>query len=237
MNHRRKMTVFATILLLEATGCAFNPSTSIQKSTPSVEASVAPLVQEGKISLYASEEKNGVYHNITIDKGQGEQAQHYDWETVSNPGYEPMIHEQDLNGDGQAEMIVITTKGYGTGVYISEAHVIEPKDQTEITVEDALAYTKAHVSFSVVHQSGTSSIRATVTDQPAVELSLKATDKNELPQFGNIIDYRLDEDHTLTAEVAAQLADGEAVGTAILHYQWDAGAMKVSQITFEAVAL
>ncbi|WCT56389.1 hypothetical protein PQ456_02325 [Paenibacillus kyungheensis] len=236
MNHRRKMTVFATILLLEATGCAFNPGASIQKSTPSVEASVAPLVQEGKISLYASEEKDGLYHNIAIDEGQGEQAQHYDWETVSNPGYEPMIHEQDLNGDGQAEIIVITTKGYGTGVYISEAHVIEPKQQTEVAVEDALAYTKAHVSFSVVHKSGKSLVNANVTDQPAVELPLDPTDRNELPQFGNIIDYHVGEDQTLTAEVAAQLADGEAVGTAILHYRWDEGTMKVSQITFEAVA-
>lgn len=232
MNHRRTMTVFATFLLLEATGCALNPSTSIQKSTPSVEASVAPLVQEGKINLYASEEKDGLYHDIAIDEGQGDQVQHYDWETVSNPGYEPMIHEQDLNGDGEPEMIVITTKGYGTGVYISEAHVIERQQQTEVAVEDALAYTKAHVSFAIVNKAGESLIKAKVTDQPAVELTLDSNDINELPQFGNIIDYHLDQDQTLTAEVAAQLADGEAVGTAILHYQWDAGAMKVSQITF-----
>lgn len=234
MNHRRFLTILAAFTLLEATGCTFSPAPD-DSSTPA-RTSAAPLVQEGPIRLYASQNSDGVYHHITVENEKTGSSREYDWQTVSSPGYEPLVYHTDLNGDGGEEAIIITTRGYGTGTYITEPHIVDWNSTKELEVQDPLDYTSEQVSFSVLHQEGKQIVQARVPGQSPVSLPVNTTHSAELPQFGSVIRYYVDDKGLLNAEVAAQMSNGEAVAAAILQYSWQSGVLRVEDIALEPVA-
>ncbi len=236
MNHRRFLTILAAFVLLETTGCTFSPAPSPDDSSSPAHSSAAPLVQEGPIRLYASQNSDGVYHHITVEDEKTGRSRGYDWQTVSSPGYEPLVYQTDLNEDGEAEAVVITTRGYGTGTYITEPHIVDWNSTRELDVQDPLDYTRDQVSFSILHQEGKQIVQARVPGQPAVALPVNTSHSAELPQFGSVIRYYVDDHNKLNAEVAAQMSDGVAVGTVILQYGWQTGALRVEDIKLEAVA-
>ncbi|MHA0855536.1 hypothetical protein [Paenibacillus sp. CMAA1364] len=56
---------------------------------------------------------------------------------VTNPTYAPEIISTDLNRDGNHEIAVILTTGYGTGVYHNELILMDENTGEDIPVEDA----------------------------------------------------------------------------------------------------
>lgn len=65
-----------------------------------------------------------------------EQKRFFKWENVTNPAYGPQLTLADVDKDGREEIIVTLCKGYGTGVYEGEVHVVRQKWLEEILVEN-----------------------------------------------------------------------------------------------------
>ena len=64
---------------------------------------------------------------------------YFRWENVNNnPTYAPQLTLADLDKDGKEELIVQLCKGYGTGVYDGEVHVIRQEFFDEVLVENPI---------------------------------------------------------------------------------------------------
>ncbi|NIK71601.1 hypothetical protein [Paenibacillus sp. BK720] len=64
----------------------------------------------------------------------------FPWSNVTNPAYYPVIEVADLNEDGDNEIIVVLTKGYGTGDHAQEIHILSENDLKELMIEDPFYY-------------------------------------------------------------------------------------------------
>lgn len=60
----------------------------------------------------------------------------FSWESVTNPSYAPRLILSDLDKDGKEELIIQLCKGYGTGIFDGEVHVIRQTYFDEILVEN-----------------------------------------------------------------------------------------------------
>jgi len=61
------------------------------------------------------------------------------WENVSNTvSYSPELSLADLDKDGKEELIIQLCKGYGTGVFNGEVHVIRQESFDEVLVENPI---------------------------------------------------------------------------------------------------
>src|SRR5690606_26483502 len=66
------------------------------------------------ITLYAKK-MNGLFRDFKIAFKGGVYSRPF-WISVTNPTYAPQIIYEDINKDQKKELIIILTKGYGTGV-------------------------------------------------------------------------------------------------------------------------
>ena len=102
------------------------------------------------VTLYAKK-MNGLYTDFKIDF-QGSIISKPYWMNTTNPTWSPEIIYEDINRDGKKELIIILTKGTGTGVLEREVHVFQIQQQrfdnmqivmpVEVLVDDPIAYDK-----------------------------------------------------------------------------------------------
>lgn len=150
---------------------------------------------------------------------------------VTNPSYAPFIITQDLNGDGQKEIVITLTTGYGTGVYQSNVLVYTAEGDS-IPVEDAnTAFLKQF--------SGSYTAKGVEITLPANHYTIASerlmTEKEYLgdkPGIGSIMRYTV-ENGVLTATTAVQVSPAEFVGDLILKYSFKNGLFQAEHATFE----
>jgi hypothetical protein len=87
---------------------------------------------------YVKEDKSsGMYVGFILEIDGAKKF--YKWENVINPTYAPKLEISDLDKDGIGEIIVHLCKGYGTGVYDEEVHVVKQSPVfDEILVENPI---------------------------------------------------------------------------------------------------
>jgi len=101
-------------------------------------------VPEAEAKLYPFQEVNGMYDGFILEvKGK---RQYFDWKNVSNPTFAPQLLFNDINQDGEKELIIILTTGTGTGVHHEAIHVINPGTFAETDVEDPADIVKQNVN-------------------------------------------------------------------------------------------
>ena len=63
------------------------------------------------------------------------------WMNVTNPSYAPQVYYEDINKDEKKELIIILTKGYGTGLLDQEVIVfhIDNNQFGEVLVDNPMA--------------------------------------------------------------------------------------------------
>ena len=87
---------------------------------------------------YVKDDKDfGMYEGFILQIN-GEKK-YFRWKNVNNnTTYAPQLILADLDKDGKEEIIVQLCKGYGTGVYDGEVHVIRQKSFDEVLVENPI---------------------------------------------------------------------------------------------------
>jgi hypothetical protein len=87
---------------------------------------------------YVKDDKDfGMYEGFILQINSGEK--YFRWENVNNnTTYAPQLTLADLDKDGKEEIIVQLCKGYGTGVYDGEVHVIRQEFFDEVLVENPI---------------------------------------------------------------------------------------------------
>lgn len=143
MKKKFIVTIVGTMLL---SGCGVNNQStspamvdekrSKESVSTSVESTPNTLLSETsdkKIAVYGVQEKGDLFSSL--DVAINGEPKTFDWSNVTNPSFYPQIFVIDLNKDGEDEIVIILTKGTGTGIHNSEVHVLRT-DFTEIPVTD-----------------------------------------------------------------------------------------------------
>lgn len=156
--------------------------------------SVAP--ENENVRLYPMKvEGSGYIYNGMVLEVNGKKREFGKWQGEGG-SYKPEVHELDLNGDGQKEIVVLFTAGHGTGIYLGKAHIIDPNTLEEMKMQSLDEIVKQHVNSKVSVTPGQVTINVTV-DGVHAEPSLMEEDTsegvyNEELKFGGVVYYSVE---------------------------------------------
>jgi len=150
---------------------------------------------------------------------------------VTNPTYAPQIFQEDVNGDGNHEIVVILTTGYGTGVYRSDVVVYNSKGD-RIPVEDADTAFLKQFSGSFTGQGLSLNVYGQSYQVPYALILTDRQHLNARPQIGSIMQFSA-ADGVLTATTAVQISPAEFLGDLTFTYSFKNGQLQAGDATFE----
>lgn len=136
----RTICVFVLVFLVAGCERSVDPTTKVMSPIPG-QVLVEPKgtkVEVAKTSdgikiLANKPEAGDLFQGITIQTK--DLSKSFDWNTSSNPAYYPVAEVGDFYTGNKDELVVILTKGHGTGVLRQEIHVLNVEDLSEIPVD------------------------------------------------------------------------------------------------------
>jgi hypothetical protein len=175
------------------------------------------VARSDSITLHAIE-RNGLFYDFKLNF-QGTEYSKPFWMNVSNLTYAPEIHYEDINGDRKKELIIILTKGYGTGVLEQEVVVFHVNGQKlrEVLVDNPMAIVRKNIKSSL--SKNTAKITIGQKSYQINVKKLKLLPDTIFPEinFGSIIKYEV-RDHKLYAVLYPQLSPGAFAGSIVIEY-------------------
>lgn len=179
------------------------------------------------ITIRGKENSDGTYENMSIHaptfncKLAGVQ--------VTNPEYAPEIYSSDLDGDGQPEIVVILTNGYGTGVYQTEVHVYR-QDGTLINVEDAQQAWNQQLHTQINVQQIDLQVNGTHMILPTSILQDQEITSDTSVEVGAVRQYQLDQGK-LIVKASVQVGMMDILGELTTVYQYNQGRLEAQSST------
>ncbi|PIC85374.1 hypothetical protein CSV72_13675 [Sporosarcina sp. P20a] len=165
------------------------------------------------VTLYAKK-MNGLYTDFKIEF-QGSILSKPYWMNTTNPAWSPEIIYEDINRDGKKELIIILTKGTGTGVLEREVHVFQIQQRksdkiqfempVEVLVDDPIAILLKNVKTELTPNKANVSIgdkKYTIDIKP---LGIQSENLFSDIYFGNMIDFEI-KDNQLIAKIGGQIS-------------------------------
>ncbi|KUG03757.1 hypothetical protein ASZ90_018850 [hydrocarbon metagenome] len=186
---------------------------------------------EAKAKLYPFAKQNGMYHGFILEV-QG-QRQYFEWQNVSNPTFAPRLLFNDINLDGEKELIVILTTGTGTGVHIEDIHVLNPDTFSEMDVERPGDIIKNNVISKIELMGDLAAIHFTIAGEDTSIYKEKdyAAVWFDQVSFSNY--YRYDVvDNQLLVSIPAQASPAGFIGEIESRYVFSDGTFKAGTITY-----
>ncbi|WP_338541428.1 hypothetical protein [Paenibacillus tundrae] len=230
---RKIMMVMAGALLLS--GCSDNQvilpkENSVENSLESATTAPDLLLAENKndqVAIYGRAQGD-VFSSLTVQIDQASQT--YSWSNVSNPSFYPVIYRGSLGTEGKDMIVIVLTKGTGTGIHESEVHVLRP-DFTEIPVIDPREFVLKEIQLELHREKALRHYTLKVNER---EYSYDIDDRDssdwfEQPSVQNIIRYDV-RDQELVAELPIQIAIGQYLGNAIVKYRLVNGELRPSTV-------
>lgn len=156
------------------------------------------------------------------------------WINVTNPTYAPQIYYEDINKDARKELIIILTKGYGTGVLEQEVNVFHIGDDRfgEVLVDNPLVIVNKNIRSSLSQSKAEITIGKKHYVINVKKLGLiPETIFNEI-NFGSIIKYEV-KNKELSATLHPQLSPGAFVGSIIIIYEYRDKMYQAKTIEFQ----
>ncbi len=183
-----------------------------------VHEAVAKIHNEN-ITLYAKK-KDEFYQDFKIDFKGALYSKSF-WFNVSNPTYAPQLYYEDINKDNKKELIIILTKGYGTGVLEQEVNIfhIDSNRFEQVLVDNPMSIVNKNIRSSLTQ----SKAEITIGKQHYV---INVKKLNLIPEtifdeinFGSIIKYEV-QNNKLIATLHPQFSPGAFVGSIIITYEY-----------------
>lgn len=193
------------------------------------------------VSLYAKK-MNGVYTNFKINFQGGVLSRPY-WINTTSPTWSPQIIYEDINKDGKNVLIIILTKGYGTGILEREVHVFHIQNQllnkkfvevpVEVLVDDPIAIVLKNVKTELLPNKANISIGDKKYTIDIKSLGIKPEHLFADIYFGNIINFEI-KDKQLIAKIGGQISPaGGYIGDIRITYMFKDNKYQAKSIEFE----
>jgi len=200
------------------------------KTTP--EPRVVASNEEAKAKLYAVE-REGMLEKFKLEI-DGATRVFSNWKNSANPTYVPRLIYNDINNDGNEELVIILTTGHGTGLSEEDVHVLQKKDGwfEEVLVDNPLALVLKHVRTTLSPQEAvvtTGDKETVIVDIQKLEIAPENLFNNVY--FGSIVNYEV-ADNRLVARVAGQVSPAAFIGETVITYEWKNNMYQAQQIQF-----
>ncbi|MGM0843999.1 MAG: hypothetical protein ACQEUT_03400 [Bacillota bacterium] len=194
--------------------------------------SVAAQSEEENIVLYGKK-IIGLYYDFKVEF-KGTVYSRPFWINVTNPAYAPKIYYQDINRDNRNELIIILTRGYGTGVLDQEVYVFHlcNKQFKEVLVDSPLAIVNKNIRTSLTPAKAEISIGNKHYSFNVKELKLLPETLFEEMNLGSIINYEV-KNNKLIATLHPQFSPGAFVGNIIITYEFRDNMYQAEKIEFK----
>lgn len=179
---------------------------------------VAKLINEN-ITLYAKG-KGEFYQDFKVDF-KGTLYSRPFWINVTNPTYAPQIYYEDINNDEKKELIIILTKGYGTGVLEQKVNVfhIDYNRFGEVIVDNPMAIVNKNIKSSLSQSKAEITIGKKHYVINVKKLGLIPETIFDEINFGSIVKYEV-KNNKLIATLYPQFSPGAFVGSIIITYDY-----------------
>ncbi len=175
-------------------------------------------------------EKDGMYEDFTLEiKGS---KRFLDWKNVSNPTYAPELLLKDIDHHGQKELIAILTNGTGTGVHVTEAHIINQETLSETYIDNPKAIILKNVKTKITDNEVEISIGNQKTVINIEKLNIEPANLFSDVGFGNICDYEVVNDE-LRVTMGAQISPAYFIGEVQITYILKDSMYQASKIEFK----
>ncbi|WP_432362633.1 hypothetical protein [Sporosarcina sp. UB5] len=196
-----------------------------------------------RIVVYARK-INDVYQDFKIDY-KGAVLSRPFWINDTNPAYSPRIIYEDINKDDKKELIIILTKGHGTGVLEQEAHIFHIDRKaigkgtadvpTEVLVDNPLAIIKKNVKTKLTRDNVQISIGDQHYTMDLKPLGINPKNLFDDVSFGNIITFDVI-DNQFIAKIGGQISPvGGYIGEVVIVYEYRDEMYQASHLYFEEV--
>ncbi|MEK3982416.1 M56 family metallopeptidase [Paenibacillus sp. FSL K6-3166] len=183
------------------------PSASQVKDIPAIDPKGTLLAEKNGITITAKPTaEHALLHEVTVDV-RGEVNRTFLWDAGEDETRPPSIEEADLNGDGIKEIFIRITTGTGTGLSMSEIHVLRPDTLEELVVEDPVEALNRRLKSSITHRNNHTYVSAELDGKHLT----KVYDHTEGAWgkkigFGAVVSYELEGDR-----IVARLAGAASI--------------------------
>jgi hypothetical protein len=183
------------------------------------EYTVIAKSDKDNITIYAKK-MDDLYYDFKIDF-KGRVFSRPFWMNATNPTYAPQIYYEDIDKDEKKELIIILTKGYGTGVLDQEVNVfnIAYNRFSEVLVDNPLAVVlkKAKTRLTPTEAKISIGDKHYVVDISPVGIKPENVFKDIF--FGGITKYDVENNH-LVARLDARVSPTHSIGEVIITYEY-----------------
>lgn len=185
---------------------------------------------EGNINLKVDPLNNNKdrYDGIVVSYNNIDKL--YDWQNSTNKAYKPMLYYKDINDDGINEIIINTTSGYGTGLYVNKIHILNSKDLNEYEIENINNFIKKNIKTKIDNKL-TINIKDTMQQvninnfSDNIQLYKKA-------YLGNYITYEIN-NNKINAIVPVQISDIAFLGELVFEYDFKDSIFYISKVNYK----
>jgi hypothetical protein len=186
------------------------------------------------ITLYAKK-MNGLFRDFKINFKGGIYSRPF-WISETYPTYAPQIIYKDINKDQSKELIIILTKGYGTGLLWEDVYVFNTRnnrlDVNEVIVDNPLAIIHKKVKTKLTAKKAEVFVSGKKCTIDITPLEIKPENLFEDIGFGSIIDYEV-RDNQLIVSVAGQISPASFVGSIVIVYEYRDNMYQAKTVQFQ----
>ncbi len=202
---------------------------------PNIEP-IASIPDED-IFLYPveSSKKDGLYKELILSINGVNKK--FNWETIAKIEDSPELKYLDLNTDGKKELVILLSRGGGTGSVRETIHIVNPENFIEYKIENPVNIIKDNVRTKILSKKEmeielNGNIYNIKIDN--VPKKLSGIYPNEISEiyYEDFIDYQII-DNTLSAIVGVEGDFLKYLGYIIIDYSFKDGEFKANKITFE----
>ncbi|OMD35098.1 M56 family metallopeptidase [Paenibacillus odorifer] len=183
------------------------PSASQAKDTTVIDPKGTLLAEKNGITVTAKPTaEHALLHEVTVDV-RGEFNRTFLWNAGEDETRPPSIEEADLNGDGIKEIFIRITTGTGTGLSMSEIHVLQPVTLEELVVEDPVETLNRRLKSSITHRNNHTYVSAELDGKHLTKVyDYTEGAWGEKIGFGALVSYELEGDR-----IVARLAGAASI--------------------------
>jgi hypothetical protein len=190
------------------------------------------------ITLYAKK-MNGLFRDFKVNF-KGAIFSRPFWIGVTNPSYATQIIYIDINKDQKKELVIILTKGYGTGVLWEDVYVFETMNNhlsiNEIIVDNPLAIIHKNVKTKLTAEKAEVTVGDKKCTVDITPLEIKQENLFDDIGFGSIIDYEV-RDNQLIVNIVGQISPASFVGSIVIVYEYRDKMYQAKSIEFQPFRL
>lgn len=211
-----------------------NNAVNSNKETMPVQAddvSVAPENNDVRVYPMSIEGSGYIYNGLVVE-ANGKKREFSDWRAEGG-SYKPEVHELDLNGDGKKEIVVLYSEGHGTGIYLGQAHILDPVSLEVMKMQTLHEIVKEHADQIEIGVT----LNGIPAESSRVEKAVGDVLYHEKLQFGRVTYYSV-EDNKLVVSTSGAYGEGLFAGDLTFSYvfqngEWKANDLKYSMEVYE----